>query len=70
MKTIMPGSTAPNGSVAEESAAELPVAEEFTTMAEQLNSQAASEGLGAWMQALGACLVYTATWYGSFCSVS
>ena len=64
------GSTA-NGSVTDESPADIPVAEEYTTMAEQLDGQAAGEGLGAWLQALGACLVYTATWgllsaYGSY----
>ena len=35
---------------------------ENATMSRQLAHEAASEGIGAWLQAIGACLIYTATW--------
>ena len=46
-------------------------AADSTTMAQQLDSQPPAEGFDAWMKALGAFLVYTATWgllstYGSY----
>lgn len=48
-----------------------PPAASNSTMAQQLDAQHPSEGFGAWMQALGAFLVYAATWgllstYGSY----
>ncbi|KAI9876690.1 MAG: hypothetical protein M1830_005963 [Pleopsidium flavum] len=60
-----------NENAADRSSVNLPVAEGYTTMAQQLDSQSTNEGLGAWLQALGAFLVYTATWgllsaYGSY----
>lgn len=36
------------------------VPEQYTTMAEQLENQ--TEGCAAWLQALGAFLIYTTTW--------
>jgi MFS family permease len=50
---------------------DLPPPASTTAMAQQLDAQHPIEGFGAWMQALGALLVYTATWgllstYGSY----
>jgi hypothetical protein len=48
-------------SVVGEPIADAPISKEYSTMAECLNSYGANEGLGAWLQALGAYLVHTCT---------
>lgn len=58
-------------SVVGEPIADAPISKEYSTMAECLDSHGAKEGLGAWLQALGAYLVHTCTciWTSPLCSL-